>query len=68
MLIFSQEIASSRYVKKNRYRLHFKHFNISFLILLTFCASLNFVLITISAIFMVSAKLVTLDLLKIKVF
>ena len=53
------------YIKKYRYRLHF---NAYFSILLTLFASLKVVLINMIAILMMSAKLATLDLLKIKVF
>ena len=53
------------YKKKYRYRLHF---NTQFLILLAFLESLKVVLINMVEILMISAKLATLGLLKIKVF
>ena len=63
--IFSTEICIFCYIKKYKYRLHF---NVYFLILLTFLESLKVVLINLVAILMMSAKLVTLDLLKKQAF
>ena len=63
--IFSPETDNFGYIKKCRYRLHF---NTKFLILLTFFESLKVVLINMVAILMMSAKLATLGLLKIKIF
>ena len=62
--IFSLEISKFCYIKKYRYRLHF---DTKFLILLTFFESLKIVLINMVTIFMMSAKMTTLGLLKIKV-
>ena len=61
--LFSPEISNFCYIKKNRLR-----FNIQFLILLTFFESVKVVLISVVATLMMSAKLVTQGLLKIKLF
>ena len=63
--IFSQEIDKFCYIKKYRYRLDFKA---KFLTLLTFFESLIFVLINMVTILIISAKMATPGLLKIKVF
>ena len=63
--IFSTEISKFCYIMEYRYRLHF---DIYFLILLTFIESLKIVLINMVTILMMSAKMATLGLLKIKVF
>ena len=63
--VFSPEINSFCYIKKYRHRLHF---NALFLILLTFFEFLKVVLINMVAILMMSVKLATLGLLKMKVF
>ena len=62
--IFSQEIDKFCYIKKYRYRLDFKA---KFLTLLTFFESLIFVLINMVTILIISAKMATPGLLKIKV-
>ena len=61
----SQEISKLCYMKKYRYRLHF---NALVLILLALWGPLKVILITMAAIFIMAAKLATLDLLRIKVF
>ena len=53
------------HIKKYRYRLHFDK---QFLILLSFLESLKIVLINVIKILMMSAKLVTTGILKVKVF
>ena len=63
--IFSREISKFCYIKKYRYRLHFDS---QFLILLTFIEFLKIVLINIFTILMMSAKMTTPGLRKIKVF
>ena len=63
--IFSPEIRNFCYIKKYRYRLRF---NTSILILLIFLEFLKVVLINMHAVLMISAKLATLGLLKLKVF
>ena len=63
--IFSPEISKFFYIKKYRYRLYF---DTHFLILLTFIESLKIVLINMVRILMMSAKMATLGLRKIKVF
>ena len=62
---FSPEISNFSYIKKYKYRLHFYTW---FLILLTLFESLKVVLINMVAIFMMSAKLATLGLFKIKLY
>ena len=63
--VFSPEIGKFCYIKKYRYKLHF---HTQFLILLTSYKFLNIVLINMVKILMISAKMSTLGLLKIKVF
>ena len=63
---FSSEISNFCYIKKYRYRLHFNTW--WFLIPLTFFESLKDVVITMVSILMMSAKLATLGLLKLKYF
>ena len=63
--IFSQETSNFCYIKKCRYRLHS---NAKFQIFKTFFESLDVALIKIVLTLMMSAKLATLGLLKIKVF
>ena len=63
--IFSPEISKFCYIKKYRYRLHF---HLQFLILLSFLESLKIVLINMVRILMMSGKMATLGLPKIKVF
>ena len=63
--IFSPEISKFCYIKKYRYRLHF---DTQFLILLSFLESLKIVLINMVRILMMSGKMATLGLPKIKVF
>ena len=63
--IFSPEISNSSYIKKYRYRLHV---DTLFLILLTYFEFLRIVLINMVAILMMSAKLATIGLLKLKLF
>ena len=63
--IFSWKISKFCYIKKYRYRLHFDTW---FLILLIFIESLKIVLINIVTILMMSAKMATPGLRKIKVF
>ena len=62
---FSPEISKFCYIKKYMYRLHF---DTKFPIVLTFLESLKIVLIKKVIIWMMSAKMTTSDLLKIKVF
>ena len=57
--IFSPEISKFCYIKKYRYRLDSGTY---FLILLTFCESLNNALINMVTILMISAKTATLSL------
>ena len=63
--IFSREICKFCYITKYRYRLHF---DTEFLILLIFLKSLKIVSIKVFTILMMSAKMVTIELLKIKLF
>ena len=63
--IFSQEISKFCYIKKYRYRLYF---DTLLLILLTFLKFLKIFVINMVTILKTSAKMATLDLLKIKVF
>ena len=63
--IVSPEISKFCYIKKYRYRLQFDTW---FLILLTFLEFLKIVLINMVKIFMMSAKMAALGLLKVKVF
>ena len=63
--IFSLEITIFCYIKKYRYGLHFDTW---FLILLIFIESLKIVLINMVTILMMSARMATPSLLKIKVF
>ena len=63
--IFSPEINKFCYIKKYRYRLYF---DISFLFILTFLESLSIVIINMVKILMMSTKIATPVLLKIKVF
>ena len=63
--IFSTEISKFCYIKKYRYRLHFGPY---VPILLTFPESLNIFLINLVKILVISAEMVTPDLLKIMVF
>ena len=63
--IFSPEISKFCYIKKYRYRLHV---DTKFRIRLTFLESLKIVLISMVKILMMSAKMATPGLLKIKVF
>ena len=62
---FSSEISKFCYIRKYRYKLHF---GTELLILLTFFESSNIFLISMVTILMMSAKLVSLGLLKIKTF
>ena len=62
---FAPKISKFCYIKKYRYRLHF---DIWFLIFLTFLESLNIFLINLVIILMMSAKMATPGLLKITVF
>ena len=62
---FSPEVSNSYYIRKYKYRLHF---NTQFLILFTFFNFLKVVLINMATILMMSARLVTLSLLKTKAF
>ena len=62
---FLQEISKFCYIKKYRYRFYF---DTLFLILLTFFESWKTFLINMITILMMSAKMATLGLLKIKVF
>ena len=62
---FSPEISKFCYIKKYMYRLHF---DTKFSVLLTFLESLKIVLIRKVTIFMLSAKMATPGLLKIKIF
>ena len=63
--IFSPEISNFCCIKKYRYRLHF---NACLLILFTFFESLKFVLMNMGTILMMTGKIATLGLLKIKIF
>ena len=63
--IFSPEISKFCFIKKYRYRLHF---GTQLLILLSFLESLKIVLINMVTILMISAKMATPGLPKIKVF
>ena len=63
--IFLPEISKVCYIKKYRYRFHLDK---RFLILLTFLESLRIILIKMITILMVSAKITTPGLLKIKNF
>ena len=63
--IFSPEINKFCYIKKYRYRLDFDTY---FLILLTFLESLIIILINMVTIVMMSEKMATPGLLKIKMF
>ena len=65
IIIFSPEISKFCYIKKYRNRLYFDKW---FLILLTFFEFLKIVLINMITILMISTKMATLALLKIKVF
>ena len=62
---FSLEISKFCYIKKYMYRLHF---DTKLLILLTFLESIKIVLIKKVAILVMSAKMATPGLLKIKIF
>ena len=62
---FLPEISKFCYIKKYRYRFHL---DTQFLILLTFLDSLRISLINMVTILMMSAKMATPDLLKIKIF
>ena len=63
--IFSSEICNFCYIKKYKYRLHFKTY---FLIRSISLESLSVVLINLATILMMLGKLAALDLLIIKVF
>ena len=63
--MFYPEISKFCYIKKHGYRLQF---DTQFLSLLTFLESLKIFLINMIKILVISAKLTTPDLLKIKVF
>ena len=63
--IFSSEICNFCYIKKYKYRLHFKTY---FLIRSISLESLSVVLINLATILMMLGKLAALDLLVIKVF
>ena len=63
--IFLPEISKFCYIKKYRYRFHLDTY---FLTLLTFLESLRIVLINMVKILMMSAKMGTPGLLKIKIF
>ena len=63
--IFSPEISKFCYIKKYRYRLHF---DTQFRVLLSFLESLKIVLINMVRIWMMSGKMATVDLPKIKFF
>ena len=63
--IFLPKISKCYYIKKYRYRFHLDR---QFLILLTFLETLRIVLINMVTILMMSAKMATPGLLKIKVF
>ena len=65
IITFSLEISKLCCIKKCRYRLHFDAW---FLILLIFLESLKIVLINLVTILMISAKMASPGLLKIKVF
>ena len=62
---FSMEISKLCYIKKYMYRLHF---DTKLLILLTFLESIKIVLITEVTILVMSTKMTTQGLLKIKIF
>ena len=62
---FSSEINKFYYIEKYKYRLHF---NLQLLVILTLKESLKVALTAMIAILMMSAKLATLGLLKIKEF
>ena len=62
--IFSSEICNFCYIKKYKYRLHFKTY---FLIRSISLESLSVVLINLATILMMLGKLATLDLRRIKV-
>ena len=61
---FSPEISKFCYIKKYRYRLYF---DTEFLFILTFLESLDIVITNMVKILMMSAKMATPALLKIKV-
>ena len=63
--ILSPQISKFCYIKKYRYRLHF---DALFLTLLTFLGFLEIALINMVTILMMSAKMATVGLLKIKLF
>ena len=63
--IFSPKISKFCYTKKHAYRLDF---DTKFLIILTFLESLVIVLINMVTILMISAKITTPGLLKIRIF
>ena len=63
--IFSAEISKFCYIKKYRYRLYFDKW---FLFILTFLESLQIVIINMVKVLMMSEKMATPALLKIKVF
>ena len=63
--IILPEISKFCFIKKYRYRLHIDTY---FLILLTYLSLLNISLINIVAILVMSAKMATLGILKIKLF
>ena len=63
--IFLPKISKFCYIKKYSYRFHLDTW---FLIILTFLESLRIVLINIVKVLMMSAKMATPDLLKIKIF
>ena len=63
--IFLSEISEFCYIKKYRYRFHLDTY---FVALLTFLESLRIVLINMVKILMMSAKMATPGLLKIKIF
>ena len=65
IIIFSSEICNFCYIKKYKYRLHFKTY---FLIRSISLESLSVVLINLATILMMLGKLAALDLLVIKVF
>ena len=62
---FSPEINKFCYIKKYRYRFHF---DTKFQILLNFFASLKVIILNMATILMMSTKMATLGLPKIKVF
>ena len=63
--IFSLEISKLHYIKKYR---DIFYFNVELSIVLYFFGPLNVVLINMVAILMMSRKLATLSLLKLKIF